>query len=137
MEYLLYSLCFIYLLMTKYLYFILISLCVFSNSFSQEIEIPTEFSLDGILYKTYDNLTHTYSRKITEFKSEEACIVLDYLGKDVFKIKFNGWVGYVDSEFLIFNDEISDLFYDFQENERIKAIAIKEERQKKIQDTTR
>ncbi|MFT7037203.1 MAG: hypothetical protein ACJA2S_005747, partial [Cyclobacteriaceae bacterium] len=123
--------------MAKYFYFILISLTVFPHSFSQEKEISTEFSLDGILYKTYDKLSHTYNRKITEFKSEEACIVIDYLGKDAFKIKYSGWVGYVDSEYLVFNDEMSDLFYDFQEKESIKAIERKETRQKRIQEILR
>ncbi|MEN3325167.1 hypothetical protein VP395_15635, partial [Mariniflexile soesokkakense] len=120
--------------MAKYFYFILFYLSLFSISFSQEREIATEFSTDGILYKTVDNLSHTFSRRITEFKVDEACIVLDYLGKDVFKIKYNGWVGYVDSEYLVFNDEISDLFYDFQEKERIKSIKQKEARQKRIQE---
>uniref|UniRef100_UPI0040487691 hypothetical protein n=1 Tax=Mariniflexile sp. TaxID=1979402 RepID=UPI0040487691 len=105
----------------------------FSSSFAQEVNISTEFSLDGIFYKTYDKSTHTYARKITEFKSGEACTVIDYLGKDVFKIKYNGWVGYVDSEYLVFTDEMSDLFYDFQEKERVKLIEQNEARQKRIQ----
>ncbi|WP_372757428.1 hypothetical protein [Mariniflexile sp.] len=107
---------------------------VILNSFSQEVNIPTEFSYEGVFYKTYDKATRTFTGKITEFKSEEPCTVIEYLGKDVFKIKYKDWLGYVDSEHLVFNEEMSNLFYDFQEKERLKLLQHNAERQKRIQE---
>ena len=116
--------------MTKYFYFLLFSLSVISNLFSQGINIPTEFSQDGKLYKNQNNS----SVVLAQFEANEECLVISYLGKDQYKIKYKDYIGFVDSQYLVFNDEIDDLFYDFQDTERLKTIKEEELRRQKIKE---
>ncbi len=115
--------------MTKYYYFILIYFGTVSIFFSQEIKILTQFSQDGELYKHFDNKAQV----LAQFEMNEDCFVLSYEGKDKYKVQYKDWTGFVDSQNLIFNDEIDDLFYEFQETERLKLIKQEELRKSKIQ----
>tara|TARA_R110001592_G_scaffold292350_1_gene561796 strand:+ start:12691 stop:14067 length:1377 start_codon:yes stop_codon:yes gene_type:complete len=119
--------------MTEYYYFLFFSICLFSNSFSQDIDILTEFSQDGILYKSLDES----ARNSAQFKTDEKCSVLEYLGKDKYKVRYNEFVGFVDSQYLVINEDMMDLFYAYQETERLKAIESDENRKEEIQEIIR
>ncbi|MFD0988486.1 hypothetical protein ACFQ1R_00130 [Mariniflexile jejuense] len=116
--------------LNKYVYFLVISLSITANLFSQEASISTEFSQEGILYKNFNN----FSKVLVHFESNEPCIVIDYFGKDIFKVKYKDWTGYVDSQYLVFTDAITDLFYAYQERERIKTIEAEKKRKEHIQE---
>ncbi|MFI1770906.1 hypothetical protein [Thalassobellus citreus] len=114
--------------MVKYFCFLLFSLSLFS----QEISIPTQFSQDGSLYKNLNKKVNQLTDPLAEFKENQKCIVVDYLGRDNYKIKFKDWEGLVTIDDLLVNEEMIDLYYDFQEKERAKLIASETERKKKI-----
>ena len=84
--------------MTKYFYFLIISLSVIINLFSQEINIPTEFSQNGKLYKNQNDS----SVVLAQFEANEECLVISYLGKDQYKIKYKDYIGFVDSQYLVY-----------------------------------
>lgn len=119
--------------MAKYFYFLFISISISSSLFSQEANIATEFSQDGVLYKGLENT----SQSLTPFTAEEKCSVLEYLGKDKYKVRYNELVGVVDSQYLVINEDMMDLFYAFQERERMEAIKAEEARKRKIQEIIR
>ncbi|WP_338359918.1 hypothetical protein, partial [Yeosuana marina] len=119
--------------MTKYVYFILFYLGLSLNLFSQETNIETEFSQDGALYENIDN----FSNPLVEFENHEKCIVIDYLGKDKYKIKYKEWEGFVDSQYLVVTEDMMDLFYAYQEKQRIEALKQEEDRRHKIQEIVR
>ncbi|WP_345027239.1 hypothetical protein, partial [Flavivirga jejuensis] len=115
------------------IYILFICLILSNNIFSQEVSIPTKFLEDGSLYKSFNE----NSQPLTEFKENEKCLVTDYLGKDIYKIKYKEWVGYVNSDFLDVNEEMMDLYFANEEKERIKAIEERENRRKKIEEIIR
>jgi hypothetical protein len=112
--------------------FILLFLIPIENIFSQEDYIATKFSQDGSLFKNFDD----DSKLLTEFKENDKCLVISFLGKYTYKIKYKGWEGYVTDEFLFVNEDMMDLYFDHEEKQRIKAIQEKEERQNKILEIT-
>lgn len=114
--------------MVKYV-FILLTVFVVANGFSQEKSITTEFSQDGSLYKNFN----VFETVLAEFKASETCTVIDYFGKDIYKIKYNDRVGFVDSQYLVVNDEMMDLFYAYQEKESIKTIEAEKKRKDEVQ----
>ena len=114
----------------KYVYFLVIALSVTANLFSQEANISTEFSQEGTLYKNFND----FSKVLAQFESNEPCIVIDYFGKDTFKVKYKDWIGYVDSQYLVFTEAITDLFYAYQEKERIKTLEAEKKRKEHIQE---
>ncbi len=71
---------------------------------------------------------------LAQFEANDASIVIGYLGKDQYKIKYKDFIGFVDSQYLVFNDEIDDLFYEFQDRERLKTIEQEELRRQKIKE---
>ncbi|WP_341216865.1 hypothetical protein, partial [uncultured Wocania sp.] len=114
--------------------FLLFICIILSNSiYSQESSIATKFSEDGTLY---DSLSAS-STSLSQFKKNEDCIVISYLGKDIYKVKYKEWVGVLNSDFLLINEEMMDLYYDFQEKERIKVIEERENRKKRLQEIIR
>ncbi|GGK25707.1 hypothetical protein GCM10007962_19960 [Yeosuana aromativorans] len=119
--------------MGKYFYFLFVTTIISSHLYSQEISIPTEFSQDGKLYKSLEEPVQV----LTQFQSDEPCLVIDYLGKEKYKIKYKDWQGIVDSQYLVINEDMMDLFYAFQERERIEAIKAEEARKRKIQEIIR
>lgn len=100
------------------------------NAFSQEKNIVTKFNQDGGLYKSFDQS----SKPITNFKEDEKCIIISYLGNYIYKVKYKEWEGFVKDQFLIINEDMMDLFFANEEKERLKAIATTENRQKKIRN---
>ena len=119
--------------MGKYFYFLFVTTIISSHLYSQEISIPTAFSQDGKLYKSLEEPAQV----LTQFQSDEPCLVIDYLGKEKYKIKYKDWQGIVDSQYLVINEDMMDLFYAFQERERIEAIKAEEARKRKIQEIIR
>ncbi|WP_298534956.1 hypothetical protein [uncultured Algibacter sp.] len=96
--------------------------------------IPTQFSVDGSLYKNLKKSLNELSQPITDFKEEEKCFVLDYLGRDNYRVKYKEWVGIVAVDDLEVNEEMMDLYYAYQEKQRARAITVKENRQKKVNE---
>ncbi|WNH07802.1 hypothetical protein [Thalassobellus suaedae] len=117
--------------MTKYFCFLLFSLSLFS----QETSISTQFLQDGILYKNLNRMTNQLIQPITEFNKNQKCIVIDYLGRNNYKIKFKDWEGIVTIDDLLVNEDMLNLFYDYQDKERGRVIAEEEERKRKILET--
>lgn len=103
-----------------------------SNLFSQEQSVVTKFSQRGSLFSDVSQ-THT----LTEFKKNDECIVLDYLGEDIYKVSYFEWTGFVSAENLLVSDEMIDLVVAFEDKERIAAIKREEERRKRIQEIVR
>ena len=114
--------------MIKYLCFLLFSLSLYS----QEINIPTQFSQKGTLYKSLDKSKNKLSQPLTEFKENQKCTVIDYLGRDNYKVQYKDWEGLVTIDDLLVNEEMMDLYYDYQEKQRARLIASETERKKKI-----
>ena len=114
--------------MKKFILFIFLLLS--NNIFSQEISIATKFIDNGSLYENLDKS----SQPIAQFAENDKCIVLDYLGKYTYKVKYKNSVGFVKDEFLVVNEAMMDLFYDHEEKERIKATEEKEKKNKELQD---
>ena len=117
---------------------ILIKYCclfLFSISlFSQEVNIPTQFSIDGSLYKKLDKNLNQLSEPIADFSETQECFVLEYLGRDNYRVKYKEWVGIVAVDFLEVNEDMMDLYYVYQETARTKAIEVKADRQRKIRE---
>lgn len=114
-------------------YFALIFLSLKINVFSQEVSIVSTFSEDGYLYKNISDFSDT----LTVFKNGNACKVLGYFGKEIYKVKYNGFVGYVDLQYLDINESIMDLYYEFQESERLRIIEEEEKRKAQVQEIER
>ena len=100
------------------------------TAFSQEISIATNFIEDGVLHEGISES----SKVLIEFKENDDCTVIDYVGKDIYKVKYNDFEGFLSSDFLEINEDMMDLYYDFQEKERVRVIQERENRKKKIQD---
>lgn len=115
--------------MIKYLHILFISIGVTVNLFSQETNLHSQFSQDGILYKSVNK-----TDVLTQFLSDEACTVIGYFGNDVYKVNYKNFEGFVDAEFLVLTEEISDLIYVFQENERIKIIKAEQKRKAEVEE---
>ncbi len=120
--------------MFKYLHYYLFSFCLVSNIFAQEVSIPTQFSQDGSIYKSLNENLNEFSNPLAQFKEHEECTVIDFLGKDNYKIKYKDWVGLVKDSDLVINEDMIDLFYAYQKKARLKAIEERENRQKKVQE---
>ncbi|CAH8296643.1 hypothetical protein EV196_11111 [Mariniflexile fucanivorans] len=114
--------------MVKYIILIFLSLSIKVSS--QEANLASDFSLDGTLYKNFDKT----SGALTEFKEGDACMVLGYFGKEIYKVKYNSFVGFVDSQYLNLNEAIMDLYYDFQDSERLRIIAEETKRKAVVQE---
>ncbi len=111
---------------------------VCSLYFSQEKPIETKFNQDGFLYENIDDS----SPYLAQFKEDDSCVVISYLGDYVYNIKYKGWEGLIKDKFLFINESMMDLFFDHEEKLRIKAIEQRDLRQKntkeivnKIQDS--
>ncbi|MFI1743663.1 hypothetical protein [Thalassobellus sediminis] len=119
--------------MIKYFCFLLFSLSLFS----QEVSIPTQFSQEGNLYKNLNRNTNQLTQSLTEFKENQKCFVIDFLGRDNYKVKFKDWEGIVKIDDLLVNEEMMDLYYDYQNKERDRLIADEEQRKKRILESTK
>lgn len=115
--------------MIKYLHILFISIGVTVNLFAQETNLPTQFSQDGILYKNVKS-THV----LTEFIGNDKCTVIGYFGNDTYKVNYKNFEGFVDAEYLILTEEISDLIYTYQDNERNKTIEAEHKRKAEVQE---
>jgi hypothetical protein len=116
-------------IMTKFLVILFFTITSLTKVYAQETNLPTKFVESGSLYKNLDDS----SSILAEFKKNDECFVLAYLGKSNYRIKYKDLIGYVDSDDLIITEEITDLFYDYQEKERLKSIEEAEKRKQKIQ----
>ena len=116
--------------MVKHIYPLLLFLSFTVNLLAQESSIATKFMDNGSIYKSLAKS----SEAIAQFEENDKCIVLDYLGKYTYKVKYKNSVGYVKDEFLSVNEDMMDLFYDFQDKERLKATQAKENKKKALQD---
>ncbi|SFZ90871.1 hypothetical protein SAMN05428642_1011194 [Flaviramulus basaltis] len=109
---------------------VVFSLFLFSlttyDSFTQETSISTKFIENGQLYANFND----FSKPLTQFKEGENCIVTDYLGQNIYKIKYKEWEGYVKDQYILVNESMMDLYFDFEEKQRLKAINEKENRLK-------
>ena len=102
-------------------------------TFSQEKNIVSKFIEDGNLYKSLNN----HSEPLIQFKENEKCLVIDYLGQYTYKVKYKDVEGYVKDEFLDVNENMMDLYFAYEEKQRLKAIQEKEERRKKRERLTK
>ena len=116
---------------------VVFSLFLFSlttyDSFTQETSISTKFIENGQLYANFND----FSKPLTQFKEGENCIVTDYLGQYIYKIKYKEWEGYVKDQYILVNESMMDLYFDFEEKQRLKAINEKENRIKERQEITK
>jgi hypothetical protein len=119
--------------MVKYFYLLFVFLSFSLNSFSQETNIFTKFSQNGSLSEALSENSQT----IAEFKKNDACAVVDYLGKDIYKIKYKEWIGFVKAEYLNVTDNMIEIVIAFEDKERIAAIKREEERKKEVQEIIR
>ncbi|WP_308992268.1 hypothetical protein QLS71_018380 [Mariniflexile litorale] len=113
--------------MTKYIALIFLSLAI--NASSQEANIVSEFSQEGSLYRSLNNSSDV----LTDFKSGDACVVVGYFGKEIYKVKYNDLVGFVDSQYLVVNEAVMDLYYDFQDSERLRIMTEEKKRKADVQ----
>lgn len=95
---------------------------LFSFSFGQEVNIKTEFILRGDLMESLSGS----AQRFTQFKKRDECVVLEYLGRNNFKVKYRKWIGYVKTHDLYINDEIKLLVKVHEDKQR----KIKEENEK-------
>uniref|UniRef100_UPI00262FEB5C hypothetical protein n=1 Tax=uncultured Paraglaciecola sp. TaxID=1765024 RepID=UPI00262FEB5C len=109
---------------------LLICILLSNSIFSQDASIATKFIENGTLY---DGLNES-SKPLAQFKKNEKCVVLDYLGKDNYKIKYKEWTGFLNSDFLLINEDMMDLYYDYQEEARKKLIEERENRKKRLKE---
>ena len=116
--------------MIKYLF--IFSLSLLSNLFAQQKSIPTEFALEGNVYKNLDDTNES----LAQFKEGDRCAVIDYIGKYTYKVKYKSWVGFVKDQFLVINEDVMDLFFDFEEKARLRAIEEKRIKQEKIKEAS-
>ena len=98
--------------------------------FSQEISIATNFIENGVLYESVSES----SKVLIEFNENDDCTVIGYFGKDIYKVKYKGFEGFLSSDFLEINEEMMDLYYDYQDKERAKLIEERKNRKKKLQE---
>lgn len=117
--------------MMKFIY-VLLLFSVSFQSLSQK-SITTQFSQNGTLLAQWQDKTSV----IASFEADATCTVLDYVGKDFYKVTFEGVVGYVDSQYLVITEDMLDLFYEYQEQERIKTMEAEKNRKAKVQDIVR
>lgn len=75
---------------------LLICFILFNSVFSQDISISTKFIEEGTLYMSVDES----KEPLAQFKKNEKCTVLGYIGKDNYNIKYKEWVGVLNSDFL-------------------------------------
>ncbi|GAL66221.1 SH3 domain-containing protein [Jejuia pallidilutea] len=92
--------------------------------------MKTKFIENGNIHQTVD----TNSKVVAQFKSNQKCTVIEYSGQNIYKIQYEEAIGFVSDNFLEINDDMMDLFYEYEEREMRKLIAEEENRKKKIQD---
>ncbi|WP_157206490.1 hypothetical protein [Mariniflexile maritimum] len=109
--------------------FLIMVMLLVGHLFAQKKEITTQFSQDGNLYTDFND----FKTVLTNFKTDETCTVLAFQGRDIYKIKYNDRVGFVDSQFLIVNEEMTDLFYAYQNSESNKTMEAENKRKEKVQ----
>ncbi|TYA86813.1 hypothetical protein [Seonamhaeicola marinus] len=118
--------------MVRNIYILVLTLLLCSNLFGQDVSIPTRFSQEGTLFRNIDKSVNELTRPITDFKENQKCTVIAYLGNDNYKIQYKDWTGLVTIEDLVLNDEIEDLYFEFQDQERERRRKEEEERKKRI-----
>ncbi|OBQ54641.1 cell envelope integrity protein TolA [Tamlana sp. s12] len=114
--------------MIKYCYLFLFSLSLFS----QNAQISTQFFQDGKIYKELNENLNELTNPIGQFSENEPCEVVDFLGRDNYKIKYNDQVGIVKMDDLEVTEGMMDLYYAYQEEERLKLIQAEEARKNKV-----
>ncbi|MCB4798542.1 hypothetical protein, partial [Neotamlana laminarinivorans] len=85
--------------------------------FAQNVTIKTEFVDNGKLFKNSNN-----TEAIAEFKEFDPCIVTQFIGNYTYKVKYNNTEGYVKDRFLLVNEAMMDLYFDYEETQKLKAI---------------
>lgn len=119
--------------MFKYLFFLFFSVSFISNLFSQEVKISTEFSNNGSLYVGLSE----DSKILTEFNENDECLIIDYLGKDTYKISYKELVGYVKAGYLLVNDDMIELVIAYEDKIRIEAIEKENKRKREVDELIR
>ncbi|WP_100610849.1 SH3 domain-containing protein [Confluentibacter lentus] len=114
--------------MFKYFSFLFLYLSLIQNLFSQEITITTEFSQNGNLYENPSDNSQT----LTEFRENEECTIVDYLGNDVYKINYKQLLGFVKAEYLFVNDNMIELVIDYEDKIKIEAIEKEKMRKQEV-----
>ena len=99
--------------------------------FAQDISIPTKFLEDGNLYKNLDKTSNQLSEPVVAFSINDKCVVIGFLGRDNYKVRFKEWEGIVKDIDLLVTEKMSDLYFDFQEKESLKAIELEKNESKK------
>ncbi|KJD35466.1 hypothetical protein PW52_10245 [Tamlana sedimentorum] len=84
---------------------------------AQKNEIVTEFIDSGTIYKNANNTT-----ALIQFEEFDKCIVTSFVGKYTYKVKFKGVEGYVRDRFLLVNEAMMDLYFNYEETQKLKAI---------------
>ena len=108
---------------------------MFSASlFAQDINIPTRFLEEGNLYKNLDKSSNQLSDPVVAFDIGDKCVVIGFLGHDNYKVQYKEWEGIVKDMDLLVNEKMSDLYFDFQEEESKKAIELESIRKKEMQE---
>ncbi|WP_194767129.1 hypothetical protein [Tamlana sp. I1] len=114
--------------MIKYFCFFLFSL----HLFSQDANIPTQFFQDGNFYRNLNENLNELSNPIGPFLEGEACVVIQFLGRDNYKIKYKGKVGIVKVDDLEVTEAMTDLYYAYQKKEREELIEAEAKRKENI-----
>jgi hypothetical protein len=114
----------------KYVYFLLFS----ASLFAQDIKIPTKFLEEGSLYSDLDKSSNQLSNPVVAFGIGDKCVVIGFLGRDNYKVQYKEWEGIVKDMDLLVNEKMSDLYFDFQEKERAKAIELEQIRKREMQE---
>ena len=94
----------------------------------KKADVLTTFFQDGTLYKNQND----FSELISDFEENDSCTVLDYMGKDIYKIQYKGNLGYVSTDDLEITEAMMDMYYDYQEKARQKVINARIQRSKKF-----
>ncbi|MCB4806739.1 hypothetical protein LG651_00640 [Tamlana sp. 62-3] len=84
---------------------------------AQKNGIVTEFVDNGSIYKNANNTT-----ALIQFEEFDKCNVISFVGKYTYKVKFKGVEGYVRDRFLLVNEAMMDLYFDYEEAQKLKAI---------------
>ncbi|WP_452220777.1 hypothetical protein [Lacinutrix salivirga] len=112
----------------------LVFICLlFSISiFSQEKYIVTEFTGTAYVLKKPEVSSST----LIKFKKGKECNILNYVGDEFWNIKYKKYNGYVESKFLIINEEMEkakkkfDSILNYRKQLRIKKIEELEEKER-------
>jgi hypothetical protein len=103
------------------------------KSQNKELNIATKFIENGDLFINPELNINVFSHfeknriVLVQFKKEEKCLLLEYFGDKVYKIKYKKWIGYISSDFIFLNNQLKSTLEkeeSIQEKELKSEIAI-------------